>query len=34
VKKNTINREINEPRMKIHNIEEEVTQDVENLRKK
>jgi hypothetical protein len=31
--KNTINREINELRMKIDNIKEEVTQDVENLRK-
>jgi hypothetical protein len=30
---NTINREINELRMKIYNIEEEVTQDMENLRK-
>jgi polyhydroxyalkanoate synthesis regulator phasin len=31
---NTINREINELRMKIDNIEEEVTHDMENLRKK
>jgi ABC-type phosphate transport system auxiliary subunit len=30
---NIINREINGLRMKIHNIEEEVTQDMENLRK-
>jgi hypothetical protein len=29
-----INKEINEPRMKIDNIKEEVTQDMENLRKK
>jgi flagellar biosynthesis GTPase FlhF len=32
--KDTINREINELRMKIDNIKEEVTQDMENLRKK
>jgi broad specificity polyphosphatase/5'/3'-nucleotidase SurE len=32
--KNMINKEINELRMKIHNIKEEVTQDMENLRKK
>jgi hypothetical protein len=32
--KNTINREINELRLKIDNIKEEVTQDMENLRKK
>jgi NAD(P)H-dependent FMN reductase len=32
--KNTINREINELRMKIDNIEEEVTHDMENFRKK
>jgi polyhydroxyalkanoate synthesis regulator phasin len=31
---NTINREINELRMKIDNIKEEVTHDMENLRKK
>jgi gas vesicle protein len=31
---NTINREINELKTKIDNIKEEVTQDVENLRKK
>jgi hypothetical protein len=31
---NTISREICESRMKIDNIEEEVTHDVENLRKK
>jgi chromosome segregation ATPase len=31
---NTINREIDELRMKIDNIKEEVTHDVENLRKK
>jgi membrane-associated HD superfamily phosphohydrolase len=31
---NTINREINEFRMKIHNIKEEVPHDMENLRKK
>jgi uncharacterized protein YlxW (UPF0749 family) len=30
----TINREINELRMKIDNIKEEVTHDMENLRKK
>jgi DNA repair exonuclease SbcCD ATPase subunit len=32
--KNTINREINELRMKIDNIKEEVTHDMGNLRKK
>jgi NAD(P)H-nitrite reductase large subunit len=32
--KNTINREINELRMKIDNITEEVTHHMENLRKK
>jgi uncharacterized phage infection (PIP) family protein YhgE len=32
--KNTINKEINECRTKIDNIKEEVTQDMENLRKK
>jgi hypothetical protein len=32
--KNTIIREINELRTKIHNIEVEVTQDMENLREK
>jgi polyhydroxyalkanoate synthesis regulator phasin len=31
---NTIKREINELRMKIDNIKEEVTHDMENLRKK
>jgi hypothetical protein len=31
---NTINREINELRMKIDNIKEEKTQDMENQRKK
>jgi hypothetical protein len=31
---NTINREINELRMNIDNIKEEVTHDMENLRKK
>jgi uncharacterized protein involved in exopolysaccharide biosynthesis len=31
---NAINREINELRMKIDNIKEEVTYDMENLRKK
>jgi hypothetical protein len=31
---NTINREINELRMKIDNIKEEVTHDMDNLRKK
>jgi uncharacterized phage infection (PIP) family protein YhgE len=31
---NTINREINELRTKIDNIKEEVTHDMENLRKK
>jgi chromosome segregation ATPase len=31
---NIINREINELRMKIDNIKEEVTHDMENLRKK
>jgi hypothetical protein len=30
--KNTINREINELRMKIDNIKEKVTHDAENLR--
>jgi uncharacterized protein Yka (UPF0111/DUF47 family) len=30
---NTINREINELRMKIGNIKEKVTNDMENLRK-
>jgi hypothetical protein len=29
-----INKEINEIRMKIDNIKEEMTQDMENLRKK
>jgi uncharacterized protein YjaZ len=29
-----INKEINEPRTKIDNIKEEMTQDMENLRKK
>jgi CTP:phosphocholine cytidylyltransferase-like protein len=29
-----INKEINELRMKIHNIKEEVIQEMENLRKK
>jgi chromosome segregation ATPase len=32
--KNAINREINELRMKIDNIKEEVTHNMENLRKK
>jgi hypothetical protein len=32
--KNTINKEINGLRMKIDNIQEETTQDMENLRKK
>jgi uncharacterized protein Yka (UPF0111/DUF47 family) len=32
--KNTMNKEINELRTKIDNIKEEVTQDMENLRKK
>jgi hypothetical protein len=32
-KENTINREINELKMKIDNIKEEVTHDMENLRK-
>jgi hypothetical protein len=32
--KNTINKEINELRTKLDNIKEEMTQDVENLRKK
>jgi cellobiose-specific phosphotransferase system component IIA len=32
--KNTINKEINELRMKIDNIKVEGTQDMENLRKK
>jgi polyhydroxyalkanoate synthesis regulator phasin len=31
---NTINREINELRLKIDSIKEEVTHDMENLRKK
>jgi paraquat-inducible protein B len=31
---NTINREINELNMKIDDIKEEVTHDIENLRKK
>jgi seryl-tRNA synthetase len=31
---NTINREMNELRTKIDNIKEEVTHDMENLRKK
>jgi molecular chaperone GrpE (heat shock protein) len=31
---NTINREINELKTKIENIKEEVTHDIENLRKK
>jgi peptidoglycan hydrolase CwlO-like protein len=31
--KNTINREINKLRMKIDNIKEEVTHNMENLRK-
>jgi hypothetical protein len=31
---NNINREINELRMRIDNIKEEVTHDMENLRKK
>jgi CTP:phosphocholine cytidylyltransferase-like protein len=31
---NTINREINELKMKINNIREEVIHDVENLREK
>jgi polyhydroxyalkanoate synthesis regulator phasin len=31
---NTINREINELRMKIDNIKEEVTHDMKNLRKR
>jgi hypothetical protein len=31
---NTINRETNELRMKIDNIKQEVTHDMENLRKK
>jgi hypothetical protein len=29
-----INKQINELRTKIHNIKEETTQDMENLRKK
>jgi hypothetical protein len=33
-KRNTINKEINEIRAKIDNIKEEVTHDMENLRKK
>jgi microcompartment protein CcmL/EutN len=32
--KNTINKKINELRMKIDSIKEEATQDMENLRKK
>jgi hypothetical protein len=32
--KNTINREINELKMKIDNNKEEVTHDMKNLRKK
>jgi hypothetical protein len=32
--KNMINKEINEFRMKIDNIKEKMTQDMENLRKK
>jgi hypothetical protein len=32
--KNTINKQINELRMKTDNINEEVIQDMENLRKK
>jgi chromosome segregation ATPase len=32
--KNTINKQINELRTKIDNIKEEITQDMENLRKK
>jgi hypothetical protein len=32
--KNTINKQINELRMKTDNIKEEVIQDMENLRKK
>jgi NAD(P)H-nitrite reductase large subunit len=32
-KKNTTSKEINKLRMKIDNIKEEVTQDMENLRK-
>jgi hypothetical protein len=31
---NTINREINKLRMRIDNIKEEVTHEMENLRKK
>jgi paraquat-inducible protein B len=31
---NTINREINELKVKMENIKEEVTHDMENLRKK
>jgi uncharacterized protein Yka (UPF0111/DUF47 family) len=31
---NTVNRKINELRLKIDNIKEEVTRDMENLRKK
>jgi hypothetical protein len=34
MKQNTINREIYELKMKIDNIKEEVTYDMENLRKK
>jgi chromosome segregation ATPase len=33
-RKNTINREVNELRMKIDKIKGEVTQDMENLRRK
>jgi hypothetical protein len=33
-KENTINREINDLKLKIDNIKEEVTHDMENLRKK
>jgi hypothetical protein len=33
-KENTINREINELKVKIDNIKEEVTHDIGNLRKK
>jgi protein subunit release factor A len=32
--KNMINKEVNELRMKIDNIKEEMTRDMENLRKK
>jgi chromosome segregation ATPase len=34
VKQKTINRELNELKTKIDNIKEEITQDMENLRKK